>query len=281
VDLKGKGGIIHAAFIALVFIAAIWYYASTRTFTASYASFIVIGAILAVVDTGMGMGYGTVGSPLLLLLGFKSVLVVPSVLISQGLSSISASRMHHKYKNVDILNLKGRDARIAFLLVTLGIIGTLIGVALGISLPKLYVNVYIGLLVIVMGIILVSKARMKFSWRRIEILSLVSGFNKSLTAGGYGPVVTPGQVISGNEPRAAIGITVFAVVPLAILSFLLYLAAGTIPSLAMPIYLSTGAVVGSVFGPRLTSRVKADKHMRLFGFVVIALGLLTIITTIW
>jgi len=50
----------------------------------------------------------------------------------------------------------------------------------------------------------------KFSWKRISILGLVASFNKGMSGGGYGPVVTGGQLLSGLEGKNAVGITALA-----------------------------------------------------------------------
>jgi len=49
-----------------------------------------------------------------------------------------------------------------------------------------------------------------FSWLRLLFLGSIASFNKELSGGGYGPVVTSGQILTGVDARAAIGITSFA-----------------------------------------------------------------------
>jgi uncharacterized membrane protein YfcA len=39
------------------------------------------------------------------------------------------------------------------------------------------------------------------------ILGAVAAFNKGLSGGGYGPLVTSGQVVSGMSPKRAVAIT--------------------------------------------------------------------------
>ncbi|MDE1852100.1 MAG: sulfite exporter TauE/SafE family protein, partial [Candidatus Micrarchaeota archaeon] len=157
-----------------------------------------IGFLLAFLDTSMGMGYGTVGTPVLLLLGLAPKVVVPSILISQFVAAGIGSIKHHRFRNMDLTDTKGNDFRLAVLFVAAGVAGAVMGVLAGVRLPKLYVSTYIGLLVMSMGILALAKLRFRFTWAKAGVLSLVSSFNKTISGGGYGPVLTMGQIISGN-----------------------------------------------------------------------------------
>ena len=63
---------------------------------------IVIIAFLAeYMDSTLGMGYGTTLTPLLLLLGFEPLQVVPAILLSELLTGLLAGFTHHSVGNVD------------------------------------------------------------------------------------------------------------------------------------------------------------------------------------
>ncbi len=47
------------------------------------------------VDSTLGMGYGTILTPLLLFLGFQPLQVVPAVLLTEAVTGIAAAVMHH------------------------------------------------------------------------------------------------------------------------------------------------------------------------------------------
>jgi len=51
----------------------------------------VCGLVMEVVDAAIGMGYGTILAPVLLMLGFDPFQVVPAVLISQPVGGLLAS----------------------------------------------------------------------------------------------------------------------------------------------------------------------------------------------
>ncbi len=75
---------------------------------------ISVAAFLAeYVDSTLGMGYGTLLTPLLLLTGFSPLDVVPCVLLSEFLTGLLAGFTHHKARNV---NLSLKSTNISFIL---------------------------------------------------------------------------------------------------------------------------------------------------------------------
>lgn len=268
--------LLGVLFVALVISAyATYYYAHSIL----DSSLIVLGFILAIIDTSIGMGFGTIGTPVLLISGFTSRNTVPAVLMAQLLAATFGTVLHHKYRNVNLLNVGGRDAKIAMVLVSLGVIGAIAGALLAIKLPGAYVNTYIGFLVIVMGAILVLKPKLVFSWAKIFAISLISGFNKTISGGGYGPVTTSSLMVTGNEIRNSVGITVFSVAVINAVGFALYLISGSITNYVLLVTLAVGAIIGSQLGPRITSRLEMGAGIWIpFASIVIILGAFTILT---
>ena len=109
-------------------------------------------------------------------------------------------------------------------------------------------------------------------------VGFLSSFNKGLSGGGFGPVTTAGQVLAGRDGKASIGATTLAEVPICITGFLTYLLARGISNWSLPIYLSIGAVIGALIGPRFTNSFKNDKKLRkTMGLLVLVLGFITIL----
>jgi uncharacterized membrane protein YfcA len=92
------------------------------------------------------------------------------------------------------------------------IFGTLAAVFIALSLPKFYIKLYIGVLVFAMGVLILAtlKRKFKFSWKKISSIGILAAFNKGISGGGYGPLVTSGQILSGVNSKNAIGITSLA-----------------------------------------------------------------------
>jgi hypothetical protein len=94
----------------------------------------------------------------------------------------------------------------------LSLVGILLGVAIAVNIPSWALKAYVGLLVLAIGLTTLKNHRREipFLWKRIGSLGLLAAFNKGMSSGGYGPVVTGGQVLSGIRGRTAVGIASFA-----------------------------------------------------------------------
>jgi len=151
------------------------------------------------VDSSLGMGYGTTLTPVLLLLGFPVSVVVPSVLLSELLSGLTAGAFHHGCGNIS-LRKGSADRSVTLVLVATGVVGTVLAVFVALNIPKQVLKGYIGAMVLAMGILVLifRKHRIHFSWLRIISLGVVSAFNKGISGGGYGPLVVSGQIPSGS-----------------------------------------------------------------------------------
>jgi len=181
------------------------------------------------VDSSLGMGYGTTLTPVLLLIGFAPLEVVPALLVSQLLAGLFSGFVHHSLGNVDLKpktlspsaiwrNLRRLGAResyrrgvprglqVALAITAASVVGTVAAVFVAVSLPEKALRLYVASLVLAIGIVILVTIRvhLAFSWRRIAGLGLLAAFNKGLSGGGYGPLVTGGQVLSGVPVRETV-----------------------------------------------------------------------------
>ena len=196
---------------------------------------VICAFLFEYMDSTLGMGYGTTLTPVLLLLGFKPLPIIPVVLLSELISGLLAGFLHHKQGNVNFLPKTIKLSRVtkkikylgwiesfkigipvhlkvALLLAVCSIVGTIAAVFVAINIPKFWLKLYIGCLVLLMGIIILIcfNKEFNFSWEKITLLGIVASFNKGMSGGGYGPVVTSGQILSGVKTRNAVGITSLA-----------------------------------------------------------------------
>ena len=180
--------------------------------------------IMEFIDSSLGMMYGTVLSPLLILLGIDAKVVVPSLLISQALGGFTASYRHHKFNNADFS--KGSiDQKIATTLIWFGVIATVIGVYVSIAISPKVLSTYIACLVIIIALLIFSGVTFRLSKISIRLLGAISAFNKALSGGGFGPLVAGGQlVLKDRNEKGAIGATDFAEAPICLLSFMLWVS---------------------------------------------------------
>ena len=265
---------------------------------------IVSGAFLCeFIDASMGMMYGTILSPVLIIAGFEPVLVVPSILLSQAMGGFTASVFHHRFKNVNLtlktVNPKTivkklyelgyvesfkrgttRDFKVSFCVASLGIVTTIFAALIAIGIPKTALKTYIGILVVAMGMILLLGPEFKFSWKKMLAVGALSAFNKGISGGGFGPIVTSGQIIAGRDGKSSIGATTFAEAPICVAGFLTFLITKGISDWNLVVLLSIGALLGAPLGALVTSKFKSEKRLKkILGILTLGLGAWTLIRT--
>ena len=152
---------------------------------------IIMALIMEIIDSSLGMMYGTLLSPILIGYGFAPLIVVPAILLSQAVGGVSGTISHQKFKNADFRGLT-RDTKIVLAMVIPGLAVVGVGIFAAIALPVSWVKIYIGILVIVMSVLCLSPIRYKFAWWKHCAVGTLAAFNKALTGGGFGPVTSTG-----------------------------------------------------------------------------------------
>jgi uncharacterized membrane protein YfcA len=172
---------------------------------------IIMAFLCEYIDSSLGMGYGTTLTPLLLLMGYNPLQIVPAILLSELITGLSAAFFHHRMKNTNF-KIGAIDLKIALVMAGCSVFGAVAAVFVALNLSKFYIKLYIGVLVFAMGVLILAtlKRKFKFSWKKISSIGLLAAFNKGISGGGYGPLVTSGQILSGVESKNAIGITSLA-----------------------------------------------------------------------
>lgn len=261
---------------------------------------VIAAFIMEAIDSGFGMGYGTVLSPVLITLGMAPLVAVPSILLSQAIGGFTASIFHHRFGNVDfkpkstkvtvILNSikqRGclnsfklgftRDLKVTLAITSLGVIATIIGAFVAIKISKTSLTIYIGILVLLIGTLMLSGKTFKFSWLKMMGIGVLAAFNKGISGGGFGPVVTGGQIIAGNKQKSSIGCTTLAEAPICIVGFATYVLAKGIESYDPVIALSIGAFLGAIFGPFITKKISPGKLKLILGTWITIAGIWTLV----
>jgi len=232
-------------------------------------------------DSSLGMGYGTTLTPLLMLLGYDAIEIVPCILISELCTGILSSILHHRAGNVN-LKLNSSSLKIGIFIGIISIIGCSIAGLIVISISKQIINIIIGIIVFIMGIIilLTLNKRIKFSWYKIGIIGIIASFNKLISGGGYGPIVMSGQLFSGIKTKSAIGITSIAESITCVFGLLIYIIIGQIINIDILLYLLIGAMASVPFSVYIVKKLP-EKRLKIgIGIFIILLGLFTLIKTI-
>ena len=242
-----------------------------------YCFILPLAFVCEFIDSSLGMGYGTTLTPLLLLMGFEPLQVVPAVLMSEFFTGAAAAYFHHNLKNVNF-NRNSNDTKVAMVLSIFAVVGTILAVLIAVKLPPHVMKLWIGAIVVSMGvIILVNLNRTpRFSWSKISVLGAVASFNKGMSGGGYGPLVMSGQVLSGIGVKNAIGITSFSESVTCLVGIAIYFLTKSTIDWSLAPWLMVGAVLSVPFAAHTVKKVSEKKVKIAIAVVVVALGVLTL-----
>lgn len=228
-------------------------------------------------DSSLGMGYGTTLSPLLLLAGFEPLQIVPAVLLSELVTGISAGLLHQHDGNIDFLR-DARARRTALLLGSLSAVGAVLAVWLAVSISKFWLGVCITGIVLAMGMVILLTRNRHLPYRAGGIVAIgaVAAFNKGLSGGGYGPLVTAGQVVSGLPAKHAVAVTSVAESLTCLIGVLAYLALGQSIAWELALPLALGALLSVPMATLTVSRVRERTLRGLVGVGTLLLGIVAL-----
>lgn len=255
----------------------------------------VAAFVFQFMSVSMGLGYGTILTPVLLIIGFAPLQVVPAVLLSQFVGGVIGGVAHHRVGNIRLdfrqddrlikRRLRGlgylprsRDAKVVFILTICGVIGALVGVFSAVSIPRLALEIYIGAMVLTIGVLILARRRQEgtLSWKKLIGIGLLGSFNKGISGGGYIPLVTGGQIISGREVKSSVGSTTVAVTLTCAVSFLGYVLIKGNIYWALVAAAVVGSVIAAPIAARLVRKVNATRLKFAIGIGTSLVGALTI-----
>jgi hypothetical protein len=248
---------------------------------------VLLAFIMECVDNGLGGGFGTIMSPLLILLGYDPKVVVPAILVSETVSGLWGGAWHIKFGNV---NFRAVGATLMGSLLGM-IIATLL---IGVFLPSSAVKIFISVITLVMGVLAVirsfsvidkhAKTTEKVSVTKTALLGFIIGFNKGGSGGGYGPLSVSGYMLLGLIPAVAIGTTTLAEGIACALGVALYSQiTGIVLTVAIP--LTVGSFIADPVSAwannKLKLKLKPPFHGRFIGLAMTALAIVTLLKTLF
>ncbi|WP_331236361.1 TSUP family transporter [Natronorarus salvus] len=176
---------------------------------------IVIAFVFEGLDSSAGMGFGTALAPLLFILGYEPLQVVPILLLSEMMTGLVAGFVHHEFDNVHFeLDPSNEATKLVALFATIGSVAVFASIVLvyaAVELDTSLIKIYVGSVVVLMGVSGLIRVKIGTSATyRPKVLvgfALLAGVNKGIGGGGYGPVITLGQLFSGVYEKSATAIT--------------------------------------------------------------------------
>ena len=233
---------------------------------------VLLAFLFETLDAAAGMGFGTALAPLLFALGYDPLEVVPVLLLSESVTGLTSAAIHHEFSNVrfSFRGPKNEATRLMLLIAGVGVASILVSVTLtyfALSLPKPVIKTYVALLVLLMGVAAIVRRfrnrETEYRPKRMIAFAAWAGFNKGIGGGGYGPVVTLGQIYSGVYEKSAAAITSLAegIVSIAgIVAFFALSAVGVDLNFQLLPSVLAGSVLAAILSPYLV-RVLPNKAL--------------------
>lgn len=225
--------------------------------------------------------FGTTLSPLLILLGYSPLEVVPAILFSELISGFVGGGTHVYFGNVN-WKVTGFIAGFgAFSMIAASYFASQV-------IPKFYIKLYVAIIVLAISLIVVVKSFKKFKrdtprkWKT-ALLGMLTSWNKGITGGGFGPIATNGLILLGLHPSKAIGTTTISE---GIICFIGLIAYQRFIGLnwTLALLLTLGSIIADVPSAWLTNKMKRKfplrYHGRLIGVFMLTLGVATLYKTL-
>jgi uncharacterized membrane protein YfcA len=241
--------------------------------------FLIFPAFLtALIDIVFGMGFGLTMTPILFFMGYPPHEIVPALLFSSLIGNLFSPIFHHKFKNVD-LSLCSKHFSISMVIGILGVVGSLIGASVSIGISDFFLGLYIGVLIVTLGLFLLlnKKLSASFSWLKLTFLGLFGSFNKGISGSGFGPIVTTGMIIMNINEKVAVSIQTLSELFVSIAGFLTFLLVGSQISWNLLLPLSIGVAFSTPLAALLVNKFESKKLRTGIALATVMLGILTLL----
>ena len=170
----------------------------------NFMAFILAGLFCGFVDSCLGMGFGVTSASVLVAFGVAPAIASASVHTAEAVVDIFSGVSHYKLGNVDL--------RISTHMVVPGIVASVLGALFLSGLSLSVAKPLIRIALLVMGLFILyrhireHKPRVgRLKKREAMILGFIAAFVDVAVGGGWGPLGTPALILSGEEPKKAVG----------------------------------------------------------------------------
>jgi len=250
-----------------------------------FVSLLILAWALEMVDNGCGGGFGTILSPLLVVLGYDAKLIVPAILVSEMISGAWGGFWHWRFKNVD------------WKAVGLTLLGSLVAMGLATYvmyafLPPAALKMVVSIFAVIMGVFVVIRSYMierlarikveKHKWL-LTVMGFLIGYQKGTSGGNYGPFSVTGYMVMGYSAAVAIGTTTIAEGIACTLGVAMYSQlTGIVLLIAAPLAIGSFIAdpISAWINNRLKKKLSPPFHGRLIGLAMTLIGLIALAKTL-
>ena len=240
----------------------------------SFLPFIVAGLFCGFIDSCLGMGFGVTSASVLVTFGVAPAIASASVHTAEAFVDIISAISHYKLKNVDLKISK----HMLVPGIPAAVLGALFVSGLSLSVAKPFVRVALlimGLYIIYQSLSSGKTVRNSMNRTKAMILGFIASFVDVSVGGGWGPLGTPALIISGEEPKKAVGtieftepiISIVAVITFGLtLGFENFMWGMTLPMIV-------GGIILAPFASYLTTKIPKRTLGVLIGLWLVLLNL--------
>jgi hypothetical protein len=230
------------------------------------------------IDSALGMGFGIIMFPMLLISGYNPVEILSAILFTECITGIAAGWGHQKAGNVDF-KPETRAREVLKLLLLTSILGSIPGLILTSRLNVKGFSIYIGIIYIIIGITTTLSMNLfgKYNTTKLKLLGIVAGFNKGVSGSGFGPLLTGAQVEMKIPAKSAVAITSLTEGAFTFFAIIIYSIIKGAPVLSLIIPVTVGALCSIPLAVWTVADLPKKSHSRSIGVVMALLGILTLL----
>lgn len=231
--------------------------------------FLLVGFLAQLVDAALGMAYGLTATTLLLSAGLPPVVASTTIHLAECFTTGFSAIAHHQFGNID---------RVLFRRLLLpGIAGSIVGAYLLTHIDGNTIKPFIAVYLLLMGIIVITKAFLQFPPRAVNEHLIPLGFGgafmDAVGGGGWGPIVTSTLLARGNDARTTIGSVNACEFFIAITASATFLLSGVEVGWRIILALALGGAIASPIGAWICKYIAVKKLMLIVGVLIICLSL--------
>ncbi|MDH5406809.1 MAG: sulfite exporter TauE/SafE family protein [Candidatus Aminicenantes bacterium] len=234
--------------------------------------FIIVGFIAQMIDGALGMAYGVSSTSFLLSIGVPPAAASASVHTAEVFTTFVSGVSHLKFGNV--------DKKIFRKLLIPGIIGGVLGAYVLTAVPGDKIKPFIGIYLLIMGLMILRKAFKVIKERRVETkllpLGAAGGFFDAIGGGGWGPIVTSTLMARGHSPRFSIGSVNLAEFFVTVAEAATFFTILGLVHWQVIVGLLIGGVIAAPLAAYICKRLPSRALMIIVGILITALSVRTI-----
>lgn len=235
----------------------------------NFILYVAIGFVAQLIDSTLGMAFGSLSSGLLLSTGFPAQALSATVHMAEIFGGGAAAISHWRIGNLDLKLLRK--------LVIPAIIGAILGTFLVTQINNDALKPLLGIYFVVIGLVIVVKALRPAMIRIMNMhrstLGFIGGFLDAFGGAGWGEFVSSGLLLRGHNVRNAIGSLVAAEFMVAVTVSVIFYSTIGITHWSAIIALAFGAVIAAPFGAWLCNKIPVVPLTILVGILISAIGI--------